>query len=277
MLTARGLVGWVALVALAFVSLVHANRTPSLVIVTAHYREDLGWLKQSTWPVVVCDKPGSAPMPFDADPQCSLKRNVGREASAFLQYIVTHYDALPLHVAFIHGHETAWHQKLPFRMLDAIDRAHRSNVDYVNLNNVQHSKVISQEALEAVEDHAPWLEVGQAPHALLEQHWDRVFRPVLHAPFPEHLRFMCCAQFVVSSLAIRRHPRDAYQRLLDFVTDESIGTDWDRAVAVEFVWHMLLGGQTGDMCQGVPRDQCTPQHHLDTHFAPVATPPPPGL
>lgn len=41
-------------------------------------------------------------MPFAETP------NVGREAPAYLSWIIEHYDNLPDRTVFIHGHRTSW-------------------------------------------------------------------------------------------------------------------------------------------------------------------------
>lgn len=235
---------------------------PSIVIVTAHYKEDLRWLRDSPYPVVVCDKPGADPMPFPADPKCSLSVNRGREASSFLTWIIENYDALPPHVAFIHGHQHAWHQNVP--LLEAIDRARVEAYDYINLNVKLQSKVLDKDALARHPSRARDSQVGHEGHEQLKRHWDRVFAPIIKKPFPEHLRFMCCAQFVVSARAIRRHPKAVYQRLLDLVMDESAGTDFQVGVMLEFVWHMLFEDVGGDMCAGIP--DCSEAHYRRTRF-----------
>jgi hypothetical protein len=106
------MIKWVLLV-IAIVTLLFVKKKSNLVIVTAHYNEDLEWLKKSRHPVVLCDKPGAKSSSFTPDKSCTLNVNRGREASSFLKYIVENYDRLPERIAFIHGHEETWHQRYP--------------------------------------------------------------------------------------------------------------------------------------------------------------------
>lgn len=242
------------------------HQSSELVIVTAHFSEKLDWLLKSKYPVIVCDKPGAKPMPFPADPKCSLPTNRGREASSFLKFIVEYYHRLPRYVAFLHGHETAWHHGLSMSLLDAVDRAKRGQFDYINLNNVQHSKVITNEALRHVKHHAKNVQVGHPGHTFLQKNWSRHFEPILKIPFPKHVRFMCCAQFVVSARAIRRHPLSTYKALYDMVMDPSHGDDWPVGAGLEFVWHILFG-EPADMCDGKDEvGECTEAHYLASRF-----------
>lgn len=43
-----------------------------------------------------------------------------------------------------------------------------------------------------------------------------------------------------------------------------------RGVAVEYVWHMLLGGEGADRCAGAPEGQCGQAHYLRTRFMALA-------
>lgn len=60
---------WLSFVIFVIVVLVgiYLTRPDHLVIVTAHWNEDLSWLKKSKWPVIVCDKEGAGEIPvFDS-------------------------------------------------------------------------------------------------------------------------------------------------------------------------------------------------------------------
>ena len=231
-----------------------------LVIVTAHYNEDLNWLLDTEHPVVVCDKPGAAAMPFEPDAICSLRVNRGREASSFLKFIVENYDGLPHFVAFVHGHETAWHQLLPFSLLEGIRRAKKHQYQYINLNAAISSKT----------GHTT-IPMGHRGLIALQTHWDSLFRDIFNGmDFPTHLRFMCCAQFIVSRQAIRRHPRAVYQRLYDWVMDPANGDDWDLGAAMEFIWHMLFG-ESPDMCSDEGSD-CMVELECETNSREICEP-----
>ena len=236
-----------------------------LVIASAHYNEDLGWLLESKHPVVVCDKPGADRMPFSPDARCSLAVNRGKEASSFLKFIVEYYDELPRFVAFLHGHEHAWHHRLPFSILEALDKAKKNEFQFINLNNVQHSKFITQEVAErAAQDRAPDVEVAQVGHRFLREHWRDIFEPLLGMPFPAHLRYMCCAQFVVSRRAIRARPKATYQALLDLTMNPAYGDDLTLAYALESLWHIIFG-EAPDMCQSAA-GPCTEEAYARTRF-----------
>ena len=55
-------------------------------ICTSHYNEDLTWLKESPWPVIVIHKEGGVPFPTSY-----TIPNEGYEASSYLFYIIIYY------------------------------------------------------------------------------------------------------------------------------------------------------------------------------------------
>ena len=248
----------------------HSNA--ELIIVTAHYNEDLAWLKhQHEFPVVVCDKVGAGAIPFSPDSKCSLKVNRGREASSFLKFIIEYYDDLPRHIAFVHGHEFADHQKLPFGIIEGIRRAKKHDFDYISLNARAHynhlhntSTARSDSNANNVVDASHWF--SHPGHHFLRRHWDSHFAGILGGDFPEHLGYMCCAQFVVSRRAIRRHPKEAYMRLYELVMDQTKGTDYEAAVAIEFIWHILFGEKPDRWSAGTYRNESSSTAYVASRF-----------
>jgi hypothetical protein len=116
------------------------------VIVTSHFSEKLDWLvnyKKLFKDIIVCDKIGSEKMSEDIlnnlnCHSCPKIENTGREATAYLNYIISNYDNLPENIAFIHGHETAWHQKSPYHLIDTILKAKTDKYNYISLNILHH-------------------------------------------------------------------------------------------------------------------------------------------
>lgn len=223
-------------------------RTPDLVIVSAHYKEDLEWLKRSNYPVIICDKPGGSDTSFDPDPTCTLNENKGREASSYLKYIIENYDNLPNKIAFIHGHEDADHQRYPKGLLRAIEDAKTDEFDFISLNNWIHLKKDTGPSPQ-LPVHPNSHEIGDHPKVYEEMrnNWDTVFRPIFGINLPQYFRFPSCAQFIVSKKAIQRRPKSEYQKLYDFMMEPG-SDDWARGVALEFMWHMLFTEQGHDIC-----------------------------
>lgn len=212
-----------------------------LVIVVSHWYENLNWLKNSPWEVVVCDKNGSAKSPFSPNKKCTLDINKGREASTYLKYIVEYYDKLPDHIAFIHGHEYgAWHQKYPGHLFEAIRKARVSEYDYISLNNFFQIKTRFKFCECYIN---PKLDghLAEAPDLFkcIEEHWD-IFQPIFKTEeCPGYFRYNCGAQFIVSRKAIRQYPISFYKSLLRYMLDGS--NDYTKGVTLESVWGIIFG------------------------------------
>ena len=221
------------------------TRDTDLIIVTTHFREDLTWLRDAKVPVVVCTKVGADEPAIPAEKRCMLP-NKGREASTFLKFIVEYYYDLPRRVAFVHGHETSYHQLMPWSILETIDRV-KLQYGYVNINNKDYSHKSSYDGKN---------------HVLLRQLWHEHFAPYLGRDEPEDLHQACCAQFVVSRDRIQSLPKRAYEHWLGMFFDDEIYAkydcnEWNLAVVFEFMWPVIFRDP----------DQIDLQTYLDQRFS----------
>ena len=210
----------------------------SIVIVTAHYKEDLRWLCRSPYPVYLCDKVSADPIDPDVKAHFICEEpipNLGCEASSYLHYIINHYNDLPAYMAFIHGHEHAWHQQHPLGIFGAITTAKITEYQFVSLNVKTHPG--DGRVYDLDSEHI------NTPMRLLEQHWDTVFKPFIGTDLPRRFCHDSCAQFIVSRKAVLRHPIEAYKTWLAYVNTPSTPEvpNKEYAAVLEFVWHIIFG------------------------------------
>lgn len=187
-------------------------RKSDIVIVTSHWKEDLTWLKrQNRFKVVLIDHEGSKP---PAIRPTTVIPNKGREASSYLRYIIDNYDSLPEYVAFVHGHERAWHHKFKGSLLDRIKKA-----EYLPLNGY-------------------WTDTDTQHPEKIAKHW-HVIEPWV-GPKPETNGYLDgSAQFVASRRRIQRHPKEAYQYWYDAITTSD--EHFNMGVMFEYAWHYIMG------------------------------------
>lgn len=172
-----------------------------LVIVTNHWKEDMEWLKKSKFPVVMIDKEGSAPSCFE--PAMVLPNKGGAESSYF-KYIIENYDNLPDHVAFIHGHETAYHHYHERPLLEVIEGANLEH-GYIPLNGGVRFYRFRNE--EGVMD--------------LPRYWDDLKLPAEMKPDNgAFLGYQPHSQFIVSRERIRRLPKETYEHMYNVMLEE---------------------------------------------------------
>jgi len=208
-----------------------------LVIVTSHYKEDLTWLKKVRWPVIVIDKEGADPTCFPVE---TVIPNQGREASSYLRYIIDHYESLPRWIACIHGHETAWHQKRPYSMIDM-------------LNHV----MLRDGMFESLNGHFSLVPSSSGKHDIIQvnKHWNLIRDIVGDIPENDGVTD-AGAQFIVSRDRILKHSKETYQRWYDALMNEKTlersdiictdqkarcTVDYELGAFFEYTWHVVFG------------------------------------
>jgi hypothetical protein len=190
-----------------------------LVIVTNHWKEDLNWLKNSKFEVVVIDKEGCDPSDFT--PQ-HIVPNKGHAILSWFKYIIENYDSLPDHVAFIHGHEDSNHHGHTRPLLEVIEAANIAKYDFISLNNYFKTY--------------PFLNEISLMHIV--DYWDKFEFPMPRPPDAAMMVMTPAAQFIVARDRIKAHPKDLYKKWYDMIIesdDEFIPHN------LEPLWHIIFG------------------------------------
>ena len=202
------------------------------IIVTAHWNEDLDWLKDAPYDVVVCDKEGaSAHNLGDFSKSCPPTINKGTEASAYLNYIVNNYDSLSDYTIFIHGHETSWHQTE--NMIELFKKREYVDKKFHSFNNI--IKVHNN--------------LGKCPKnectiwEFTNNIWKEQFEDVL-GPMKEDItsgNTDCCAQFAVQKEQIRKVPKEIYERWLKWCLYTEVDVEHKNTGHIfEILWEEIL-------------------------------------
>ena len=191
----------------------------SRAIVVAHHKEDVSWL-----PTYFPDFTPFVYAANDTDAPHHLVHPQGREAGAFLSFILDYYDDLPDLMAFVHAHRESyhtWHNDI----VNALARVRWDRVrGYVSLNALEHHSV------------GP----GDWNFDFAVANWRDLFGTALGDP-PERIQGYCCAQFVVRRDDILAHPRAFYEELYVAVFDEALMGVVDLPRVLEHTWHMIFG------------------------------------
>jgi hypothetical protein len=140
--------------------------------------------------------------------------NTGLEASAYLKFILERYETLPEYTAFIHGHETAYHQQGDRHVLDMI-RTSNLQRGFIQLNNAWRCCFKN-------------VVFGQ---------WKDDVDKVLEAEFPDMFITCCCAQFIVSKENILRRSKEYYERVYAYAS-----TAKTSMCTLEHGWHYIFTG-----------------------------------
>jgi Protein of unknown function (DUF3431) len=193
----------------------------TLTIVTSHWNEDLEWLKKSKWPVVLIDKEGAEPTTLPAQ---HVIPNVGRETSVYFKYIIENYENLPDSVAFLHGHEEAYHQFHGRHLLEVIEKANYDKYEFISLNNYYRNYPFVDEDTEYMK---------------IEKYWNLFDFPEMYKP-PRWFMLLVPigAQFIVSKNRILKHSKESYQRWYNIVMADKKDI---LPLFFENIWHILFG------------------------------------
>ncbi len=191
-------------------------------IVSAHWNEDMEWLKKSEYSYSICDKIDNPN--YEGTGDCDVNKNTGNECSSYLQYILNNYDNLPSKMAFIHGHKDAWHQQ--HNMSDTLEKAKDSNLNFGTLNGT----VIDDEAWQK----AICTFKKEFPEFSSRKEWtDKIDMS------GSSVKSDCCSQFVVDSDRVKRFPKEAWEALQREVLQADDRSS--KCFHLERMWSPLFG------------------------------------
>lgn len=174
------------------------------------------------------------------EPYLTPKTQKGREASAYLSFIVDHYDGLPKYTFFVHDNEGQWHNDvgghktenvLPLLRTQAIDA-----FGYVNLRCIHEPGCPPDVRPHDVE---PWMIEKGDTRARFKSVYSYLFNTT-EAEVPHMIGGLCCAQFVVTRETIRKRPKADYERMLQWLEDYQ-DNDYDKGWIFEKIWHVIFG------------------------------------
>lgn len=205
-----------------------------LIVVTTSYgyppHYSLDWINLQSWPVFISTKEpnfGISSEPWG---------NLGQEIASYMRFILMFWDYLPKHIAFIHGHEKAWHQE-GYTMSYMLRNVCYEDYEYISLS--------AQESGDA------WRPVrgSLAYFAIMKKYW-KLVKPFLGDLPRRGFREKCCAQFVVSRERIKSRPKALYELILKEMTDSKKNykraphgknSGWDLIHFWETIWHYIMG------------------------------------
>jgi len=200
------------------------NRAGERVIIVARYKEDSSWVD-----TYFMDVPHVVITPRLPGATYTTDKNRGNEAGPFLAYILENYHRLPAHMAFVHGHRVS-HHTYQLDIVPALKAVKWGSRPYIPLNVHMYQRVDSEKP--EFEDMA--------------KVWPRLFTD-LAPKMPPELLSWCCAQFVVTRAAVRARPKEFYQKIFDWMTNEGEWkleknvTSYISSRVLEQTWHMIFG------------------------------------
>jgi len=175
----------------------------------------------------------------------ALEHNVGREAMAYLTFIIDNYAGLPEYTAFVHAGFEQWHNDVGG--IYTPDTLKELRIDtlkdrgYVNLRC--HTNPGCPISI------LPWNPTktdikNHDTRARLKQIYMDLFG-VEEAKIPHEIGAACCAQFALTRDRIRQRPQSDYIRMRDWALSvdlDTFGIGW----VFEMMWHIVFGQEAVD-------------------------------
>ncbi|KAL9117786.1 MAG: hypothetical protein Q9187_005672 [Circinaria calcarea] len=187
----------------------------------------------------------------DEEPGYSLRLpvNKGREAMAYLTFIIDNYDGLPESTVFVHASSVQWHNDIVgdktaniFKdlRLDTIQRK-----GYVNLRC--HLSPGCPFSVFPLSPSKTDIKVNDV-RAYFADIYKELFS-VTQEQVPEQIGSVCCAQFALSRDRIRNRPREDYVRMREWAIHtelDTVGVGW----VFEMLWHIVFGEKPLQLVRG---------------------------
>ena len=204
------------------------NQT-NVTFVISRYNHDTNWVQNLTSKGYrVCMYEHGAP-----NAAHNIPKNIGKESSVYLKFIVDHYKYLTPYIFFIHDEDTAWHHI--GHIIDLINNELRKSNDsskypkFVNINSRCTSSITGLDIFPRIRT---WFDKYLGPYPKIGTHDKYLDWTYGHK---------CCAQMVVSRDRIRQHPQQMYLDLYNWImTTQTQNKSEEHARYLEWTWKLIF-------------------------------------
>ncbi|KAI5242335.1 hypothetical protein E4T43_04815 [Aureobasidium subglaciale] len=205
------------------------------VVMGALSTDDVAWAttKLIGWDTFVYTVDNTS-MPLHTD------RNKGKEANAYLTYLIQEYDSLPPTVAFVHSHEFGW---LKAWHTDAKRHSNVESLNSLNTKFVQKNGYANLRCLpnpgcpDEVWPFRDPVDKTKTTEVAFAAAWKDIFGD---DDVPEVIGVACCAQFAVSRDQILKRTKGEYVRMHRWLMATELD-DQTSGRVFEYLWHIVFG------------------------------------
>ena len=173
-----------------------------------------------------------------SDETLTTPMNKGREAMAYLTYIIDNYASLPSVMAFVHPHRSgflsAWHTDAPLHSnvaaLNSLQTSFVQQNGYANLRCNWNPGCIEKHRKNRFVTPEVWREVFNGTSTDKGAGQDA----------PRQVGAACCAQFAVSRSRVLERPLSDFVHFRQWIIDTD-KTDYTSGRVFEYLWHVIFG------------------------------------
>ncbi|CAD0098392.1 unnamed protein product [Aureobasidium mustum] len=209
------------------------------VVMGALSIDDVAWAttKLRGWDAFVYTVDNDTAMPFHTD------RNKGKEANAYLTYIIQNYDSLHETVAFVHSHEfgwlKAWHTDA--KQHSNVKSLNSLNVDFVQRNGYANLRCLPNPGCpDEIHRLQEPMDESKTSEAVFAAAWREIFD---NDDVPEVVGVACCAQFAASKQQILQRTKEEYLRMHEWLMNTELD-DQKSGWVFEYLWHIIFGQES---------------------------------
>ncbi|KAK6383034.1 hypothetical protein LTS17_003704 [Exophiala oligosperma] len=166
--------------------------------------------------------------------------NKGREAMAYLTFLIDHYNQLPAYMVFVHPHlegwPKAWHTDSPDHnqvlSIRSLRLEYLEQQGYVNMRCIHDPGCPAEIQVDRQEDHRT------TEHAMRDA-WPYMFGGN-YTDIPKIIAEPCCSQFAVSKKQVLKRTKSEYEHYRQWLLDTPLDDDTTGRV-FEYLWHVIFG------------------------------------
>ncbi|KAK8197688.1 uncharacterized protein BKA78DRAFT_82585 [Phyllosticta capitalensis] len=204
-----------------------------IVVMAKTHTDDTSWVGEelTDWQAAIYSVD-------DEDAVLKTPMNKGKEAMAYLTYIIENYGNFPSTVAFVHSHQDKfWHSDgMPARSnmiaLKALRTEYVQEAGFTNLRCALTPGCPAE--VQPFREHTP-------ENLMYERNMSTVWELFFPSePCPEIIAAPCCAQFAVSRNQIMARPIEDYLLYREWLMKTEMN-DENSGRVFEYLWHIIFG------------------------------------
>jgi hypothetical protein len=206
------------------------------VIMARIHTEDVSWAYEqlSDW------KLGIYHMDNETENGLHPPRNKGREAMAYLSFIIDHYENLPAYMVFVHPHlkgwPEAWHTDSDdhdqVKSIQSLRLEYLDKHGYANMRCIHDPGCPAEIQVDRQDDHRT------AEHAMREA-WPYMFGGN-YSDIPKKIAQPCCSQFAISKAQTMERPKSDYELYRKWLLETPLD-DATSGRVFEYLWQVIFG------------------------------------
>ena len=153
------------------------------------------------------------------------------EAAAYLYHIVSYFNDMQSHLAFLHAHTSSWHSTdVCYSVRNGFEMIRNSHYGFQNINSIDKRRCISSQN---IEDDS----IATSLRDFIFFSWANWTNG---ASIPTRIVWVCCIQSMVSKQSIHHRPLNTWRSLLEAAQRTVNDPQDSMKIPWEYLWPTLM-------------------------------------